>query len=128
MQQQLWTDNAPPPAVIDGDLSQYRTGIPLRKLAQPDDIANTVSFYFRTERPKLQCKNSGRWRSYTWGLKLTSAQQYTEIKEQIFLKIEKENTNEYSKDCKLQHAPSARIYSKQNKLAIAYQSCCFIGS
>ncbi|MDV7504959.1 SDR family oxidoreductase [Acinetobacter baumannii] len=44
MQQQLWTDNAPPPAVIDGDLSQYRTGIPLRKLAQPDDIANTVSF------------------------------------------------------------------------------------
>ncbi|EPQ3879784.1 SDR family oxidoreductase, partial [Acinetobacter baumannii] len=27
-----------------GDLSQYRTGIPLRKLAQPDDIANTVSF------------------------------------------------------------------------------------
>ena len=56
MQQQLWTDNAPPPAVIDGDLSQYRTGIPLRKLAQPDDIANTVSFYFRTERPKLLCK------------------------------------------------------------------------
>ena len=39
---------------------------------------------------------------------LLPAQQYTEIKEQIFLKIEKENTNEYSKDCKLQHAPSAR--------------------
>jgi len=44
MQQQLWTDNTPPPAVIDGDLNQYRTGIPLRKLAQPEDIANTVSF------------------------------------------------------------------------------------
>ena len=56
MQQQLWTDNAPPPAVIDGDLSQYRTGIPLRKLAQPDDIANTVSFLLSDRVPKLRCK------------------------------------------------------------------------
>lgn len=86
------------------------------------------AFTFGPSGPNYNARNSGRWRSYTWGLKLTSAQQYTEIKEQIFLKIEKENTNEYSKDCKLQHAPSARIYSKQNKLAIAYQSCCFIGS
>ncbi|URM39194.1 SDR family oxidoreductase [Acinetobacter sp. AS23] len=53
MQQQLWTDNSPPPAVIDGDLSQYRTGIPLRKLAQPEDIANTVSFLLSDQAAQI---------------------------------------------------------------------------
>jgi len=53
MQQQLWTDNSPPPAVIDGDLSQYRTGIPLRKLAQPEDIANTVSFLLSDQASQI---------------------------------------------------------------------------
>ncbi|KRI59981.1 SDR family oxidoreductase [Acinetobacter pittii] len=53
MQQQLWTDNTPPPAVIDGDLSQYRTGIPLRKLAQPDDIANTVIFLLSDQATQI---------------------------------------------------------------------------
>jgi 2,3-dihydro-2,3-dihydroxybenzoate dehydrogenase len=53
MQQQLWTDNTPPPAVIDGDLSQYRTGIPLRKLAQPEDIANTVSFLLSDQAAQI---------------------------------------------------------------------------
>ena len=53
MQQQLWTDNTPPPAVIEGDLSQYRTGIPLRKLAQPEDIANTVSFLLSDQAAQI---------------------------------------------------------------------------
>ncbi|NUG50868.1 SDR family oxidoreductase [Acinetobacter lactucae] len=53
MQQQLWTDNSPPPTVIDGDLSQYRTGIPLRKLAQPEDIANTVSFLLSDQAAQI---------------------------------------------------------------------------
>lgn len=53
MQQQLWTDNTPPPAVIDGDLNQYRTGIPLRKLAQPEDIANTVSFLLSDQAAQI---------------------------------------------------------------------------
>jgi len=53
MQQQLWTDNSPPPAVLDGDLSQYRTGIPLRKLAQPEDIANTVSFLLSDQAAQI---------------------------------------------------------------------------
>ncbi|UGQ24590.1 SDR family oxidoreductase [Acinetobacter calcoaceticus] len=53
MQQQLWTDNTPPPAIIDGDLSQYRTGIPLRKLAQPEDIANTVSFLLSDQAAQI---------------------------------------------------------------------------
>ncbi|QSB54105.1 SDR family oxidoreductase [Acinetobacter calcoaceticus] len=53
MQQQLWTDNTPPPAVMDGDLSQYRTGIPLRKLAQPEDIANTVNFLLSDQAAQI---------------------------------------------------------------------------
>lgn len=44
MQKQLWHDDQPPASVLDGDLAQYRLGIPLRKLAQPEDIAHTVSF------------------------------------------------------------------------------------
>jgi 2,3-dihydro-2,3-dihydroxybenzoate dehydrogenase len=44
MQKQLWTDNQPPAAVLQGDLSQYRTGIPLQRIAEADDIANSVLF------------------------------------------------------------------------------------
>ncbi|ENX35675.1 hypothetical protein F889_00750 [Acinetobacter colistiniresistens] len=44
MQKQLWTSDQPPAAVVSGDLSQYRTGIPLQKLAEPEDIANAVVF------------------------------------------------------------------------------------
>lgn len=44
MQKQLWTDNQPPAAVLQGDLSQYRTGIPLQRIAEAEDIANSVLF------------------------------------------------------------------------------------
>lgn len=44
MQKQLWVNSEPPRSVMDGDLAQYRTGIPLQKMAQPEDIANTVLF------------------------------------------------------------------------------------
>lgn len=44
MQKQLWTDDQPPAAVLQGDLSQYRTGIPLQRIAEADDIANSVLF------------------------------------------------------------------------------------
>lgn len=53
MQQQLWPDKQPPASIIDGDLSQYRLGIPLRKLAQPADIANTVSFLLSDEASQI---------------------------------------------------------------------------
>ena len=53
MQQQLWTDNEPPAGILDGDLTQYRLGIPLRKLAQPADIANTVSFLLSEEAAQI---------------------------------------------------------------------------
>ncbi|WP_445116225.1 SDR family oxidoreductase [Acinetobacter sp. WZC-1] len=53
MQKQLWTDDQPPAAVMEGDLQQYRTGIPLRKLAQPEDIASTVSFLLSDQAEQI---------------------------------------------------------------------------
>lgn len=44
MQKQLWPDDQPPVSILQGNLAQYRTGIPLQHIAQPDDIANTVLF------------------------------------------------------------------------------------
>ncbi|MCY6410984.1 SDR family oxidoreductase [Acinetobacter sp. VNH17] len=53
MQKQLWTNDQPPAAVVDGDLAQYRTGIPLRKLAEPEDIANSVIFLLSEQASQI---------------------------------------------------------------------------
>ncbi|MCM2476479.1 2,3-dihydro-2,3-dihydroxybenzoate dehydrogenase [Rhizobium sp. CG5] len=44
MQTGMWADDSGAEAVIEGSLKTYRTGIPLRKLAMPDDIAQAVVF------------------------------------------------------------------------------------
>ncbi len=46
MQTGMWADNAAngQRAVIEGNLESYRTGIPLKKLATPEDIADAVMF------------------------------------------------------------------------------------
>jgi 2,3-dihydro-2,3-dihydroxybenzoate dehydrogenase len=44
MQRSMWTDETGPAKVIDGSLAAYRTGIPLRRLAQPSDVAAAVAF------------------------------------------------------------------------------------
>lgn len=44
MQRQLWTENYGEKEVIEGDINQFRLGIPLAKLAQPEDIANAILF------------------------------------------------------------------------------------
>lgn len=44
MQRQLWTDSKPPESIIEGSLEQYRSGIPLGKIAEPQDIADAVLF------------------------------------------------------------------------------------
>ncbi len=44
MQTGMWTTSASQERVIEGDLASYRTGIPLKKLAMPEDIANAVLF------------------------------------------------------------------------------------
>jgi 2,3-dihydro-2,3-dihydroxybenzoate dehydrogenase len=44
MQRQLWNSEDDAQKVIDGSLSGYRTGIPLRRIARPEDIAAAVVF------------------------------------------------------------------------------------
>ncbi|MGO1022308.1 2,3-dihydro-2,3-dihydroxybenzoate dehydrogenase [Streptomyces rubiginosohelvolus] len=44
MQRALWTDPGAEQRVIDGDPATYRTGIPLGRIADPEDIAETVAF------------------------------------------------------------------------------------
>ncbi len=44
MQRQLWRDESDVKNVIAGDLSGFRLGIPLQRIATPDDIANVVLF------------------------------------------------------------------------------------
>ena len=44
MQRSMWSDETGAQAVIDGSLETYRLGIPLRRLAKPEDIAEAVLF------------------------------------------------------------------------------------
>jgi 2,3-dihydro-2,3-dihydroxybenzoate dehydrogenase len=44
MQRQLWTDPQAAQRVVTGSLAQYRAGIPLQRLAAPDDVAAAVLF------------------------------------------------------------------------------------
>lgn len=44
MQKQLWTDDQPPKGIVEGNLEQFRNGIPLGQMANPEDIANAVLF------------------------------------------------------------------------------------
>ncbi|KAF0812692.1 2,3-dihydro-2,3-dihydroxybenzoate dehydrogenase [Andreprevotia sp. IGB-42] len=44
MQRQLWTGPESEQAVIDGALASHRLGIPLRRIATPEDIADAVCF------------------------------------------------------------------------------------
>jgi 2,3-dihydro-2,3-dihydroxybenzoate dehydrogenase len=44
MLRSMWTDETGPQTTLDGRLEDYRLGIPLRRLARPDDIAEAVLF------------------------------------------------------------------------------------
>lgn len=44
MLRSMWADEAAATATIDGSLAAYRVGIPLRKLAEPSDVAAAVMF------------------------------------------------------------------------------------
>lgn len=44
MLRELWKPGQGPDASIDGSPEEYRVGIPLRRLAQPEDVAEAVAF------------------------------------------------------------------------------------
>ncbi len=44
MLRSLWHDETGPAGSLDGSLAEYRVGIPLRRFAEPDDIAHAVAF------------------------------------------------------------------------------------
>jgi 2,3-dihydro-2,3-dihydroxybenzoate dehydrogenase len=44
MLRSMWRDDYGRQSVLDGDASRYRLGIPLRKLADPQDVAHAVAF------------------------------------------------------------------------------------
>ncbi|MFC9793409.1 2,3-dihydro-2,3-dihydroxybenzoate dehydrogenase [Streptomyces sp. NPDC057695] len=44
MQRALWDGPSGPRRVIEGDVTSHRTGIPLGRIAAPEDIAETVAF------------------------------------------------------------------------------------
>jgi 2,3-dihydro-2,3-dihydroxybenzoate dehydrogenase len=45
----LWTDDSGPSKTLDGDAGQFRVGIPLGRIATPDDIAGAVLFLLSSE-------------------------------------------------------------------------------
>lgn len=53
MQKQLWTGNEPPKGIIEGNLEQYRSGIPLRKIAEPEDVANAILFLLSDQAKQI---------------------------------------------------------------------------
>lgn len=45
MQKQLWNGSKiVPKSILNGDLKTYRLGIPLHKIAEPEDIAEVIFF------------------------------------------------------------------------------------
>src|SRR5205085_10171905 len=44
MLRSMWTPGHGPESSLDGVPEEYRVGIPLRKLAQPEDVAEAVAF------------------------------------------------------------------------------------
>ncbi len=44
MQRSLWTDESAREAILQGSLKSFRTGIPLGRMASPEDIADGVLF------------------------------------------------------------------------------------
>lgn len=45
MQYQLWKDSSGEKVTIQGNLKNYKVGIPLKKIAKPEEVANAILFF-----------------------------------------------------------------------------------
>ncbi len=57
MQRQLWTDASGPEQVIQGSLQAYRLGIPLQRIASPQQIAALVIFLLSDQAAHITMEN-----------------------------------------------------------------------
>ncbi|PED07019.1 2,3-dihydro-2,3-dihydroxybenzoate dehydrogenase [Bacillus pseudomycoides] len=57
MQKDMWKEDNGREAVIEGSLENYKLGIPLKKLAQPSDIANAVLFLVSDQSSHITMHN-----------------------------------------------------------------------
>jgi 2,3-dihydro-2,3-dihydroxybenzoate dehydrogenase len=57
MQRQLWTDASGPEQVIRGSLQTYRLGIPLQRIASPQQIAAVVIFLLSDQAAHITMEN-----------------------------------------------------------------------
>jgi len=53
MQRQLWQDDSGPARVIAGSLADYRLGIPLGRLCQPEQVADAVLFLLSEQAAQI---------------------------------------------------------------------------
>ncbi|HGD5269456.1 MAG: 2,3-dihydro-2,3-dihydroxybenzoate dehydrogenase [Peptostreptococcus sp.] len=50
MQRKLWNgENNVPKEILEGDINSYRLGIPLKKIAEPEDVAESI-FYLASDK------------------------------------------------------------------------------
>ncbi len=57
MQRRLWRDGNDEQQTIEGNLASYRTGIPLRRIATPAQIANSVLFLLSEQASHITMEN-----------------------------------------------------------------------
>lgn len=57
MQRQLWQDASSADKVIQGSLAQHRIGIPLKRIATPQAIANAVMFFLSDQAVHITMEN-----------------------------------------------------------------------
>ncbi|WP_010285896.1 2,3-dihydro-2,3-dihydroxybenzoate dehydrogenase [Kurthia massiliensis] len=57
MQTGMWHDDTGEKSVIEGNLARYKVGIPLQKIAEPEDIAQVISFLLSSKANHVTMAN-----------------------------------------------------------------------
>lgn len=57
MQTSMWQDESGAANVIQGNLARYKVGIPLQKIAEPEDIANVILFLLSSKANHITMGN-----------------------------------------------------------------------